>query len=501
MEDATAAAAAAAASVPSTPGDSERAPAVVDLTRFSTSDNYFDDGQRAKSLPHQHPSQPPQTSSSSAKRRRGRSPQMIEVAASKAQVRFTSRASPSRGNHSFAAAAGESSPPVPSECSHLRACLDVRVRQQLVGPAQNVVYEWRQWSQAREELDLTTGAAVRMLDIDLWTRDGGATLATVKLRPLRISATWDLVDFARTFFVPMATSTPLPPEVAAGDARNGMPTTEETVPTPPGESSAMCLASGSYVGALRVKVDFDTRLVDLGAVQRGDNLELLKLFPLSGVEITLEAVRALEAITPIAAFVNLVAQSWVRDLTSSQLAGFVAGVGPLRPFAHLGADAANVVLLPLRQYKVGGKPFFALRKGALEFAKTFTVESAQASSRLSRFVASSLSFLSEGQPTSSGRHVPSRAQPNGIGSGLALAHSSVARGLSLAGHAIIAVPLEDYTKGGAKGALKSAVRAIPVAVLAPVIGATEALSFTLLGIRNSLSPGVKHDEDAKYASP
>ena len=82
-----------------------------------------------------------------------------------------------------------------------------------------------------------------------------------------------------------------------------------------------------------------------------------------------------------------------------------------------------------------------------------------------------------------------------------MAHSSVARGLSLAGHAIIAVPLEDYTKGGAKGALKSAVRAIPVAVLAPVIGATEALSFTLLGIRNSLSPGVKHDEDAKYASP
>jgi len=312
---------------------------------------------------------------------------------------------------------------VPSECSHLRACLDVRVRQQLVGPAQNVVYEWRQWSQAREELDLTTGAAVRMLDIDLWTRDGGATLATVKLRPLRISATWDLVDFARTFFVPMATSTPLPPEVAAGDARNGMPTTEETVPTPPGESSAMCLASGSYVGALRVKVDFDTRLVDLGAVQRGDNLELLKLFPLSGVEITLEAVRALEAITPIAAFVNLVAQSWVRDLTSSQLAGFVAGVGPLRPFAHLGADAANVVLLPLRQYKVGGKPFFALRKGALEFAKTFTVESAQASSRLSRFVASSLSFLSEGQPTSSGRHVPSRAQPNGIGSGLEAAEA------------------------------------------------------------------------------
>jgi len=495
--------AAGAASVPTSPSDSEKAPAVVDLTSFSTSDNYFDDGQHSHSLPQQHPKQ--QQPIHSAKRRRhGRSPQMIEVAASQAQVRFTSRTSPSQGSNSptaaaaVAAVAGEaSSSPQPSECSHLRACLDLRVRQQLVGPAQNVVYEWRQWSQAHEELDPTTGAAVRMLDIDLWTRDGGSTLASVKLRPLRICATWDLVDFARTFFVPMATIS----EVARADAGNGTSATKEATSSS-GDSAVLCLASGSSVEALKVKVDFDTRLVDLAAVQRGDNLELLKLFPLSGVEITLAAVRALEATTSLDAFGNLVAQSWVRDLTSSQLVGFVAGVGPLRPFAHLGADAANVVLLPLRQYKVGGKPFFALRRGALEFAKTFTVESAQASSRLSRFVASSLSFLTEGQPSSnnSTRHA-SRGQPDGIGSGLALAHTSMSRGLTLAGHAIIAVPLEDYSKGGAKGALKSAVRAIPVAVLAPVIGATEALSYTLLGIRNSLNPGVKHDEDAKYAPP
>jgi autophagy-related protein 2 len=260
------------------------------------------------------------------------------------------------------------------------------------------------------------------------------------------------------------------------------------------------------VAAVRVKVDFDTRLVDLGAVQRGDNLELLKLFPLSGVEVTLQPVRSFEAgpTLQLAAFGDLAVASWVRDLTSSQLVGFIAGVGPLRPLAQLGAGAANVVLLPLRQYRVGGRPLYALRQGAFEFAKTFTVESAQASSRLSRFVASSLTFLTDGQPATNDhrRHASSaHAQPTGLGSGLALAQTSVSRGLALAGHAIIAVPLEDYHRGGAKGALKAAVRAIPVAVLAPVIGATEALSYTLLGIRNSLAPGVKHDEDAKFRHP
>jgi len=42
------------------------------------------------------------------------------------------------------------------------------------------------------------------------------------------------------------------------------------------------------------------------------------------------------------------------------------------------------------------------------------------------------------------------------------------------------------------------VRAVPIAVLAPIIGATEALSYTLLGIRNNMDPAKKHDEEARF---
>lgn len=42
------------------------------------------------------------------------------------------------------------------------------------------------------------------------------------------------------------------------------------------------------------------------------------------------------------------------------------------------------------------------------------------------------------------------------------------------------------------------MRAIPVAVLKPMIGASEAVRETLLGLRGTLDPNVRRDIDAKY---
>lgn len=42
------------------------------------------------------------------------------------------------------------------------------------------------------------------------------------------------------------------------------------------------------------------------------------------------------------------------------------------------------------------------------------------------------------------------------------------------------------------------MRALPVAVLKPMIGATEAVSKTLLGLRGTLDPNVRYNVDEKY---
>lgn len=49
-----------------------------------------------------------------------------------------------------------------------------------------------------------------------------------------------------------------------------------------------------------------------------------------------------------------------------------------------------------------------------------------------------------------------------------------------------------------QGPLKAVVRAVPIAVLKPMIGASEAVSKTLLGMRNSLDPEGKRELGDKY---
>ncbi len=53
----------------------------------------------------------------------------------------------------------------------------------------------------------------------------------------------------------------------------------------------------------------------------------------------------------------------------------------------------------------------------------------------------------------------------------------------------------QYHKNGAGGALKSIVRALPVAILRPAAGAAEALSYTLLGLRNDIDPAKRSEEE------
>jgi autophagy-related protein 2 len=42
------------------------------------------------------------------------------------------------------------------------------------------------------------------------------------------------------------------------------------------------------------------------------------------------------------------------------------------------------------------------------------------------------------------------------------------------------------------------VRAVPIAVLKPMIGASEAVSKTLWGLRNTLDPEGRRETDDKY---
>jgi autophagy-related protein 2 len=431
---------------------------------------------------------------------------------------------------------------------HLYLVSDFIVSQCLNGRAQNVLYEWKRYSQANEELD-SRGNLMRMLTLDMSTQRkssnknnnedeededlslGKDVSIDVRIRPMRCCATWDLVDFLRWF------ATPFIQAAAAKEERFKHEEEMKNLKNKNKSSSTTSSASllrqikTATIHPITLKIDFDTRLIDLEAVQQGDLLELLKLFPLRGVELDLRPV-SIEN-NSFLKFGEKIGQYYIEDLTSSQLIKFVAGAAPLRPISAIGSTAANLILLPLEQYKIGskngGKILYGLKKGSLDFVKTLALESVRASLKISSTITSTLRFLVDNGNSSSSSSYSSRGgrnsgrksnslssktynthnqhsrhniigqhQPVNIHSGLHHAQQSMRVGLSEAAHAIIAVPMDDFQRGNTKGAIKSAIKAVPIAVLSPMIGASEALSYTFLGIRNSMNPEIMHDEKTRY---
>ena len=79
--------------------------------------------------------------------------------------------------------------------------------------------------------------------------------------------------------------------------------------------------------------------------------------------------------------------------------------------------------------------------------------------------------------------------------GLERAADSVSREVHSTVETVLCIPVRQYRQTGPTGFVTSVVRALPIAVLRPVAGAAEALSYTLLGIRNSLDPQSRRDEE------
>lgn len=65
----------------------------------------------------------------------------------------------------------------------------------------------------------------------------------------------------------------------------------------------------------------------------------------------------------------------------------------------------------------------------------------------------------------------------------------------MAAHTIIAIPLQELERSGPRGSVRAVIRALPIAIVKPVVGATQALSYTLLGVRNRIDPNLRKEEE------
>lgn len=252
----------------------------------------------------------------------------------------------------------------------------------------------------------------------------------------------------------------------------------------------------------QLKVNYHPVDVDIKALHGGSYIEVLNVFPLEDMELTLRTVEIQNVCGWGSAFSEL-NKSWLEDICGTQMYKFLADAVPFHTITTLGGGIFNLVLLPLN--KSNSSLSRAYREGSIDFRDTVALEALNTTSKITKFIAEALNkaaSLSSSSNINSYKniiHLPPRpnATPRNIKDTTNHAMDSISRGLRTANYTILVVPRKEYQKKGASGAITSFVRALPIAVLAPLSGASEALSYTCMGLRNQIRPDVRREEEAR----
>jgi len=207
----------------------------------------------------------------------------------------------------------------------------------------------------------------------------------------------------------------------------------------------------------------------------------------------------------------------------------ISGVSPIRSVVNVGSGVADLVLLPIAQYRKDGRVVRGLQKGTKAFVRSTAMEAVKLGAQLATgtqvileqaenvlgsgfgdtILAETVSHppedttdtvvhgwaLDEESTDPISRYAE---QPVDIREGIQSAYTSIRRNLSSAAQTILAVPMEVFERSGSEGPVRAVIRAVPIAVLRPMIGASEAVSKTLLGLHNTMDPEIRHENAAKY---
>ncbi|BGP04050.1 Autophagy-related protein 2 [Rhodotorula toruloides ATCC 204091] len=283
---------------------------------------------------------------------------------------------------------------------------------------------------------------------------------------------------------------------------------------------------------VKLKVDYKPKRVDYNALRRGKTAELMNFFHFDGSEMTLRHL-VVTGVSGTSTLSNLVQDIWSPDVKAHQLADVVGGIAPIRSVVNVGAGMANLVLLPMEQYRKDGRVLRGLQKGAQAFAKQTTLEAINVGAKLATGTQVILeqaehvlgakfsqpvsaeaiapfapdvphdspnqledSLVDDGLPDLRSRYAE---QPADFREGVQSAYKTLGDNFKEAAQTILAVPMEVYERSGNEGAVRAVVRAVPIAVLKPMIGASGAVSKALLGLRNTLDPDAQQSElEDKY---
>jgi autophagy-related protein 2 len=172
---------------------------------------------------------------------------------------------------------------------------------------------------------------------------------------------------------------------------------------------------------------------------------------------------------------------WTPDVKATQLADVISGVSPIRSVVNVGSGVADLVLLPIAQYRKDGRVVRGLQKGTKAFVRSTAMEAVKLGAHLATgtqvileqaenvlgsgfgetVLAETVSHPSEdttetvihdwaldGESTDPiSRYAE---QPVDIREGIQSAYTSIRQNLSSAAQTILAVPMEVFERSGSE---------------------------------------------------
>jgi hypothetical protein len=242
------------------------------------------------------------------------------------------------------------------------------------------------------------------------------------------------------------------------------------------------------INSIHFVLDYKPRMFDVKAFTlQNDMSQLLNILPLTNSLLQLPSIR-LSGISSYPKLFEQISSIYLQCILDTQLPQIISSLGPIRRMVNLGSGVGDLIILPLDQYLKKGKvESRTIRRGVSSFLKKTGVETLKIGVDLSEKLKQVLSALDSKTVLSITSSSPSSASPRSFSEGLHMGYHSLRAGLGEAVKTIVAIPMEVQERdlGGSSG-FKTVVKAIPVAVLSSVFGASDALSKTLTGIRNTV---------------
>ena len=191
---------------------------------------------------------------------------------------------------------------------------------------------------------------------------------------------------------------------------------------------------------------------------------------------------------------------WLPVIGKTEFLMFLCGLQPIRTLSKVGDSVAGLALTPLAHWHRDGTVFRGIAAALQTCLATVAIESMDLTATVSAGTQTLLERTASAfaPPPEAGKaRSKYAAQPATAAEGFSQAYSALARGLKTAAQAVGGIP--DVAPRS--GYVAAGLQAVPVVLLTPMIGLTEAVSKSLWGVRNSMDPQHKVEMDRIYKGP